>query len=142
MLPTVDFLSNNNNWPGASPDGIVHDPSDIYQLSGLLEINNPFSARNKDLVEACVSPAFCLELDKKNNKPRLKHRHNYYYQIQCQLYCTNKAWCDFVLRTNKDIHIKRIYRDQKWWGVQLEKVLLLPELAVPRYRHGGIREPT
>ena len=32
------LVSNNNNWLGASPDGIVHDPSDIDQPSGLLEI--------------------------------------------------------------------------------------------------------
>ena len=46
--------------------------------------------------------------------------HNYHYQIQCQLYCTDRNWCD-VSRTNKYIYIGRIYRDKRWWGLQLEK---------------------
>ena len=37
------FLSENNNWLGASPDGIVQNSSDLEQPSGLLEIKNPFS---------------------------------------------------------------------------------------------------
>ena len=59
----------------------------------------------------------------------------------------DKAWCDFVVRTNKDMHIERIYRDREWWTLQLAKCkkfyfsALLPELACPRYRKGGIREP-
>ncbi len=79
------FVSDNNNWLGASPDGIVQDPSDPDQPSGLLEIKNPFSIRTKFLKDACSSSTFCLEI--KNNKLQLKHRHNFYYQVQCQLYC-------------------------------------------------------
>ena len=49
--------------------------------------------------------------------------------------------------TNKDILIQRIQRDKKWWEVQMAKLwkfffnALLPELACPRYRSAGIREP-
>ena len=65
----------------------------------------------------------------------------------CQLYCDSKQWCNFVVRTNKDIHIERIYRNTKWWNEQMKKLkvfyfgALLPELACPRYGTGGIREP-
>ena len=78
----------------------------------------------------------------------LKHQHIYYYQVQYQLHCVDQHWCDFVVRTNKDMYIERIYRDTKWWDGQLEKLgkfyfgALLPELASPRYKCGGIREPT
>lgn len=142
------FISENNNWLAATPDGIANDPSD-RDPSGIIEIKNPFAVRDKTLIEACTSSSsFCLELDKKSNKPQLKRRHDYYFQVQCQLYCTDKGWCDFVLQTNKDLHVERIYRDKKWWGSQLAKLrkfyfaALLPELAVPRHRRGGIREPT
>ncbi len=73
--------------------------------------------------------------------------HDYYFQIQCQLYCEGKEWCDYVVRTEKDISIQRITRDNKWWEEQLPRIknfyfnALLPELACPRYRQGGIREP-
>ena len=34
-------------------------------------------------------------------------------QVQCQLFCANRAFCDFVLWTNEDIHIERIYPDEE-----------------------------
>lgn len=77
---------------------------------------------------------------------RLKRRHDYYYQIQCQLYCVNREWWDFVLRTDKDLHIQQVIRDRTWWKVQLPKLhkfyfdALLPELACPRYGKGEIRD--
>jgi hypothetical protein len=141
------FISEQNNWLAATPDGKVHDPGNISEPFGLLEIKNPFSVRDKDLTEACVASSFCLEHDKKNSTRRLKRRHDYYFQVQCQLYCTDLPWCDFVVRTDKDIHIERIHRDAKWWGCQLAKCrkfyfsALLPELACPRQGCGGIREP-
>ena len=141
------FISENNNWLAATPDSLVHDSSDAAHPLGLVEIKNPYSVRDKTLDEACDKSSFILELNKEKETRRLKHRHDYYFQVQCQLYCADKNWCDFVVRTNKDIHIERIYRDRKWWGVQLAKLrkfyfsALLPELACPRFRHGGIREP-
>ena len=142
------FISEENNWLAATPDGIVHDSSDALNPSGLLEIKNPFALKDKELMEACTMSSFCLEEDKDNHTLKLKQQHNFYYQIQCQLYCVNTHWCDFVVRTNKDMHVERIYRDEEWWKAQLEKLrkfyfsALLPELACTRYRRGGIREPT
>ncbi len=142
------FVSKDSNWLAATPDGLVHDPSDSIHPTGLLEIKNPYTAKDKDLTEACMTSSFCLEKGKDSDLLQLKRQHNYYYQVQCQLYCVDQHWCDFVVRTNKDIYVERIYRDRKWWDVQLEKLkkfyfgALLPELASPRYRCGGIREPS
>ena len=72
------------------------------------------------LAEACQTATFCLE--DTQNKYTLKHRHDYYYQIQCQLYCVDCDWCDLVVKTEQDIHIERIYRDKKWWELNLEKL--------------------
>ena len=133
------------SWLAASPDGAVNDPSDPSQSLGLVEIKNPYSMREQTPDEACKTSSFCLE--KRGNSYRLKTRHDYFYQVQCQFYCTNTDWCDYILRTNKDILIRRIQRDKKWWEVQMAKLrkfyfnALLPELACPRYRSAGIREP-
>ena len=138
-------ISVTNPWLAASPDGAVNDPSDPSQGLGLVEIKNSYSMREKTLDEACKTSSFCQE--NRDNTYRLKTRHDYFHQVQCQLYCTNMDWCDFILRTNKDIHIQRIQRDKKWWGVQMAKLrkfyfdALLPELACPRCKSGGIREP-
>ena len=78
---------------------------------------------------------------------RLKHDHDYYYQIQCQLYCADKELCDFIVRTNKDMHIERIVRDRKWWDSQMEKChkfyfsALLPEPACPRHKKEESENP-
>lgn len=141
------FISEHNNWLAATPDGLVQDPSDESHPLGLLEIKNPHSFKDKDFEEACKKSSFCLE-KKENGILQLKRRHDYYFQVQCQLYCVDKNWCDFVVRTNKGMHVERIYRESRWWGLQLAKLrkfyfsALLPELAHPRFRCGGIREPT
>ena len=103
--------------------------------------------RNVTLDEAAKNNSFCLEVNKNDNTLRLKRRHDYHYQIQCQLYCTNRDWCDIVIRTEVDMHIERIHRDGAWWTSNMDKLKtfyfssLLPELAVPRHHKGGIREP-
>ena len=64
------------------------------------------------LSEACNS-SFCLKKEKKDTITyTLKIQHNYYFQVQCQLYCSEKEWCHFVVRTERDIHVQRIYWDR------------------------------
>ena len=133
-------------WLAASPDGVVRDPNNVTHPTGLVEIKNPYSTRQLTLTEACNSSTFCLEQKQRDGQVayRLKRKHDYYYQVQCQLYCADKAWCDFVLRTEKELHVERVYRDHSWWSEQIPKLkifyALLPELACPRHRKGGIRE--
>ena len=143
------FVSLDNPWLAATPDGIVEDPNEHSSPEGLLEMKNPHSKRNLTLAEACRSSSFCLKEEKKEDIAtyNLKKKHDYFYQVQCQMYCVNKEWCDFVVQTEKDMHIERIYRDREWWNKQLPKLKsfydnsLLPELACPRFGRGAIREP-
>ena len=135
------FISAENPWLAASPDGLVTDPADgISQL----EIKNPYSPT---VAEAAASTAFCLKKNENGTYP-LKPRHDYNYQIQCQLYCTQRDWCDFVVRTGKDIHTERVLRNASWFESNLSKMkkfrfnCMLPELACPRFRKGCIREIT
>lgn len=144
------IISVSNPWLAATPDDRVYDPTATPSY-GLAEYKNPYSARDLSLSQACDTiKTFCLTKEQCSDggvNYRLKQNHDYYYQIQCQLYCDNKEWCDFVVRTNKDINIERIYRNAKWWDEQMEKLrvfyfnALLPELACPRHEKGGIREP-
>ena len=143
-------VSMESPWLAASPDDRVHDPS-LSPSWGLAEYKNPYSARQMTLEEACTHvTSFCLEFKEIEGMKqyRLKRRHDYYFQVQCQLYCDDKEWCDFVVRTDKDIHVERIQRDREWWKAQMPKLkqfyfdAMLPELACPRYGRGGIREPS
>ena len=143
------IVALDNPWIAASPDGIVQDSSNAAHPVGLVEIKNPHSVRQLTLTEACNSSAFCLQKKQIDGHVTfsLKRKHDYYYQVQCQLYCADKEWCDFVLRTQKELHIERIRRDHSWWNEQIHKLktfyfnALLSELACPRYNKGGIREP-
>ncbi len=62
-------------------------------------------------------------------------------------HCVDCEWCDFVVKAGKDTHTQRIYRDREWWKLEMVKLKqfyfnsLLPELASPRFKKGGIREP-
>ena len=143
-------VSEESPWVAASPDGLVRDPA-CTPSEGLVELKNPSSVRDMTINEACNKKGFCIKM--KGNKgngeqtKQLDRNHDYYYQVQCQLYCTRRTWCDFVVRTRKDLYIERIYHDEQWWRTQLPKLetfffkSLLPELACPRYHSGGIREP-
>ena len=110
------IVSYHSPWLGASPDDRVLDPDSAIP-SGMAEYKNSYTAREFSIPEACKKlPSFCLE--KHASSYRLKKCHNYHFQVQCQLFCDHKEWCDFVVNTEKDIHVKRIYSDQKWWDEQ------------------------
>ena len=90
-------ISVDNPWLAASPDDQVVDQCSNPQF-GLVEYKNPYSARSMTVAEACQKiQNFCLEI--KGEMYQLKRNHDYYYRIQCQLYCNKLSWCDFVLRT-------------------------------------------
>ena len=50
------------------------------------------------------------------------------------MFSTNRGYCDFVLWTEKDVHIERIYSDEEFWLQKVPRVqhffttAILPEL--------------
>ena len=106
--PAGLHISTVEPWLAASPDGIVTDPSAAHP-HGLIELKNPYSARELTIEQFGSKKSSCLE--RKNEKWMLKKGHDYYYQIQCQLYCSDNSWCDFVVRTDKGMLVERIHRD-------------------------------
>jgi putative phage-type endonuclease len=79
------------DWIGVSPDGLVGD-------NGLIEIKCPNSTTHLDYLIADQVPT------------------EYYKQMQCQMWVTNREWCDFVsydprIRSEKNkLFVKRLYR--------------------------------
>ena len=82
-------ISVNTPWLAATPDGMVCDPSNPTQPLGLLEINNPFSARQLTLAEACNSRTFCLEQQQRCGDVtyKLKKIHDYYHSFHSLIHC-------------------------------------------------------
>lgn len=80
-------------WAGASPDGLVGE-------LGLVEIKCPQPAKHiKNLMGGTIDRAYAL-------------------QMQWQMECTGREWCDFVsfnpsFPDHLQIHIQRVERDQE-----------------------------
>lgn len=81
-------------WLGASPDGLV-------DKEGLVEIKCPNSTTHLEYIFNDQVPS------------------EYYKQIQCQLWVTDRMWCDFVsydprmIKQSKRLFIKRCDRDDE-----------------------------
>ena len=128
--PSKGFLA-------ASPDGIVQDTN--RDETGLLEIKCPYTKRDSNMTEACVDGNFFCTMT--NLQLQLKRHHNYYHQIQLQLYChPDAAWCDFFVCTLKDCGCEGIYRDIAWQQQSVPELecyfdeWIAPELTRPQYK--------
>lgn len=80
-------------WLGCSPDGLVGN-------NGLVEIKCPNTTTHLDYLWADEIPSA------------------YYWQMQCQMWVTNREWCDFVsfdprMPERSQLFIQRVERDQK-----------------------------
>jgi hypothetical protein len=93
-------ISPKMPWLCSSPDRKVFDRDFGF---GLMEIKCPYTFRNLRPEDACRDPSFYCEIVE--GKPRLKHKHDYYYKIQGQLGICGLAWCDFVVFFQKGIII-------------------------------------
>lgn len=66
--------------------------------------------------------------------------------MQCQLFCTKRAYCDFVVWTNSEVHTERIYPDEEFWLKSLDAVkhvyttAILPELLGKFYTRPCTRD--
>lgn len=116
-------VSVKNPWLAASPDGLVCDPG-VADPNGIAEYKNPYSARDMTMVEAVEKiKDFCLKKCE-NGTLTLKPSHHYYFQVQATMFCTQLTWCDFVVRTTKDICIERIPWNRTFWDEVFPKLKL------------------
>lgn len=137
-------LHINESWPfiGASPDGLVFCEC---CGKGICEIKCPHKHRNETIAEAMSDSKFCLKLDESTGNTQLHKKHQYYFQVQCQIFVTGVEYCDFVVWTTKDIFIQRILPDAELWESSLEKAKLfflrgvLPELLGKWYSRAVVR---
>ncbi|XP_060075799.1 uncharacterized protein LOC132555468 [Ylistrum balloti] len=100
-------ISEKYPFIGASPDGIAS-----CDCCGevCIEIKCPYCKRDS-VIKDSLDSNFCLE--KHGDQLRLKKTHQYYYQIQRQLFVCEKEYSDFVVWTNVDYHAERIDVDQE-----------------------------
>ena len=129
------WVSLEHNELCGSPDGLIDD-------DGVLEIKCPYSARDfATIKEASSKHQIGLKYDKDGN-PQLPRSHKYYYQVQAQMYVTERKFCDFVVWSKHDVVCIRIPRDDTFIQEKLTKVLefyeeyILPEIVDSRKERG------
>ena len=110
LVDEVGFVPHPSiQMAGASPDGLVGD-------DGLIEIKCPNTATHIDTLLSETVPT------------------KYYTQMQFQLACTGREWCDFVSFDNRlppelQLFVKRVPRDETYIRLmEAEIVLFISEL--------------
>ena len=96
------FVHPNHDWLGASPDGLIGD-------DGLIEVKCPFGLRNKT--------GDGLKFKSAYEQP------HYYAQMQVEMACTGRAWCDFYQWTTNGDYLERVEYDFKWFTDNLPALL-------------------
>ena len=140
VSPTGFYISPKYPHLGASPDGKV---SCDCCGTGCLEIKCPYLARDKTLLDLSKKRGFCLVGSSPSDETlKLDRKHNYYFQVQCQLHATQSPYCDFCVWTPTELHIERITPDAHFESYVIKatmffKYAVLPELLGKWFSRNG-----
>ena len=74
------------------------------------------------MIEACDDKQFFMEISP--HGPKLKEKHAYFYQCQGTMNIVGLTWMDFVVFTENDLLVERIFCNIKLW-----KEKMLPKLT-------------
>ena len=91
-------ISEEKPWLSATPDGLFEEEGKIY----LLEVKSPFSCKDKEISVRYVKDGL------------LKSSHEYYTQIQCQLFACNLQECKLFIFSDRDNQTISVVRDDEF----------------------------
>ena len=100
---------------GCSPDEVVNTEK-------VLEVKCPSSKKHLTIEEACQDKNFYMKFN--NGVPKLKIKHPYYYQCQGIMALTETKTINFIVYTEKSLHIETIDYDAELWNT-----IIFPELT-------------
>ena len=92
------FLSRTHPYIASSPDGLI-------DVEKILEVKFPYSSRMQ-----AIAPKTVPYFEEINGFLSLKRDHNYFYQIQGQLFTTDKILCHFVV----NLKVIEVHRDDNF----------------------------
>ena len=121
---------------GSSPDSFVKCEC---CGKGVIEVKCPYSCKQKSVnKKAAEDSQFFLKEDLSGNL-YLDIYHAYYFQVQAQMKFCCASYADFVVWTEKQLFIQRIYSDEPFISNVLEscntfiKIGILPEIIGKYY---------
>ncbi|KAK3907932.1 Alkaline nuclease [Frankliniella fusca] len=103
---------------GASPDGLVG-------CTSLLEVKCPYKIRDGETVKESIhlmGNNYIVSYDSTADKFTVNEDHEYYHQIQGQLFLTRRSLCYLVIWISKDFVIVEVPRNGSW-GSNIPKLL-------------------
>lgn len=134
---TESGLMVSSKYPhiGASPDGIW---SCDCCGTGILEIKCPFKGKDKGIIAyANVRGSSIEQLN--DGSFSLKKDHEYYFQVQMQLFVASFEIAHFVVWTNLGLQIIEVPADKGFWSLNYPKTVsffknvILPEMIGQYY---------
>ena len=105
------FVSLVHPQLAATPDRVIDEDC-------IVEVKYPYTARDK-----IITPVIVPFLKGQGNSLVLDDKHNYYYQIQGQLFCSNRVRCLLVVYTFKGIVVVKVTRDDMFIQEMVKKLL-------------------
>jgi len=105
------FISTERPYLAASPDGILGDET-------IIEIKCPYSSRHYPITPITVPYLVhdgCGQLALKKSSP-------FYFQIQTQLYCSRRKFCNLIIFTFKDLKVIYVNREEEFITEMLTKI--------------------
>lgn len=134
------IVSVSHGFLASSPDGLVHDPSHD-PAKGMLEMKYIQMKEDETLNDALTRKRICV-CD--NGELKLNRKHQYFYQMQHQMFVSGRSWDDFVVNgsLSTDLFIQRVEFDASFWATVFPKLELffqrhmLAELAFRRIKYG------
>jgi len=143
-------LSLNESWIAASPDFIAEllPSGQKYLVEVKSFVTLPNVSTFKDLL-AVRGPNYLPYYYDNEGNVCCKRNHKHFFQIQCQLYVTNLAFCDLVMFYNGNIQVVRVDFDKTWWETDVYPELyafyfrfIVPEMYFRRVKRGISLYPT
>ena len=98
-----------------TPSGLIVHPSfpylaatpdALYGSDSVVEVKCPFAARDRQ-----ITPESVPYLTYVGNDLMLKQNHDYFYQVQGQMFCSSRSVCYFCVYTFVDFRIIPIHKD-------------------------------
>lgn len=105
------FICLHYPFLAASPDGLLKDET-------VIEVKCPYTARYNLINEGTVP-----YLINANGELALKKNHPYYAQIQGQLFCTGRKYCNFIIYTFIDMKVLFIQKDETYINNMLPNLI-------------------
>ncbi len=105
--PCGIFVSQTHPFLSGTPDAVVDERT-------VVEVKCPL--KGCDMI---IHPATVPYLQYNNGALTLDENHEYYYQVQGQMFCSGRQECKFVVYTFKDLKILTIKRDEKFISTML-----------------------